>query len=196
MHCSADFFCGKKTLAIILRMLHNEKRKETTQKGMKQPTVHKGNDIEVPTAYADAKKNGQRMTMKKESRRNISKKTVYFGIVFTAAGFALLAVLFAMTGKQNSTMSRLLAEREEQQRKLQEAEIQQEGLEELNAYISSSEFLIRYMRETQGYMLDGDIRFDVDDPNAIITTSVPISSAPVSADAHDTPEPAEPTAEP
>ncbi len=44
MHCSADFFCGKKTLAIILRMLHNEKRKETTQKGM-QPTVHKGNDI-------------------------------------------------------------------------------------------------------------------------------------------------------
>ncbi len=133
------------------------------------------------------------MTMKKESRRNISKKTVYFGIVFTAAGFALLAVLFAMTGKQNSTMSRLRAEREEQQRKLQEAEIQQEGL---NAYISSSEFLIRYMRETQGYMLDGDIRFDVDDPNAIITTSVPISSAPVSADAHDTPEPAEPTAEP
>ena len=125
------------------------------------------------------------MTMKKESRRNISKKTVYFGIVFTAAGFALLAVLFAMTGKQK-----------EQQRKLQEAEIQQEGLEELNAYISSSEFLIRYMRETQGYMLDGDIRFDVDDPNAIITTSVPISSAPVSADAHDTPEPAEPTAEP
>ena len=125
------------------------------------------------------------MTMKKESRRNISKKTVYFGIVFTAAGFALLA----MTGKQNSTMSRLRAEREEQQRKLQEAEIQQEGLEELNAYISSSEFLIRYMRETQGYMLDGDIRFDVDDPNAIITTSV-------SADAHDTPEPAEPTAEP
>ena len=134
------------------------------------------------------------MTMKKESRRNISKKTVYFGIVFTAAGFALLAVLFAMTGKQNSTMSRLRAERE--QCKLQEAEIQQEGLEELNAYISSSEFLIRYMRETQGYMLDGDIRFDVDDPNAIITTSVPISSAPVSADAHDTPEPAEPTAEP
>ena len=126
------------------------------------------------------------MTMKKESRRNISKKTVYFSIVFTAAGFALLAVLFAMTGKQNSTMSRLRAE----------AEIQQEGLEELNAYISSSEFLIRYMRETQGYMLDGDIRFDVDDPNAIITTSVPISSAPVSADAHDTPEPAEPTAEP
>ena len=126
------------------------------------------------------------MTMKKESRRNISKKTVYFSIVFTAAGFALLAVLFAMTGKQNSTMSRLRAEREEQQRKLQEAEIQQEGLEELNAYISSSEFLIRYMRETQGYMLDGDIRFDVDDPNAIITTSVPISSAPVSADAHDT----------
>lgn len=57
------------------------------------------------------------MTMKKESRRNISKKTVYFGIVFTAAGFALLAVLFAMTGKQNSTMSRLRAEREEQQRK-------------------------------------------------------------------------------
>lgn len=110
------------------------------------------------------------MTMKKESRRNISKKTVYFGIVFTAAGFVLLAVLFAMTGKQNSTMSRLRAEREEQQRKLQEAEIQQEGLEELNAYISSSEFLIRYMRETQGYMLDGDIRFDVDDPNAIITT--------------------------
>ena len=136
------------------------------------------------------------MTMKKESRRNISKKTVYFGIVFTAAGFALLAVLFAMTGKQNSTMSRLRAEREEQQRKLQEAEIQQEGLEELNAYISSSEFLIRYMRETQGYMLDGDIRFDVDDPNAIITTSVPISSAPVSADAHGTPEPTEPTAEP
>ena len=45
MHCSADFFCGKKTLAIILRMLHNEKRKETTQEGMKQPTVHKGNDI-------------------------------------------------------------------------------------------------------------------------------------------------------
>ena len=67
------------------------------------------------------------MTMKKESRRNISKKTVYFGIVFTAAGFALLAVLFAMTGKQNSTMSRLRAEREEQQRKLQEAEIQQEA---------------------------------------------------------------------
>lgn len=36
---------SEKTLAIILRMLHNEKRKETTQKGMKQPTVHKGNDI-------------------------------------------------------------------------------------------------------------------------------------------------------
>ncbi len=136
------------------------------------------------------------MNMKKERRRNISKKTFYFGIVFAAAGLALLAVLFAMAGKQNSTMNRLRAEREEQQRKLQEAEIQQEGLEELNAYTSSSEFLIRYMRETQGYMLDGDIRFDVDDPNAIITTSVPISNAPNFTDDPDTPEPAEPTSEP
>ena len=74
-------------------MLHNEKRKETTQKGMKQPTVHKGNDIEVPTAYADAKKNGQRMTMKKESRRNISKKTGLFRHCFHSGGFCLLAVL-------------------------------------------------------------------------------------------------------
>lgn len=82
----------------------------------------------MPTAYADAKKNGQRMTMKKESRRNISKKTVYFGIVFTAAGFALLAVLFAMTGKQNSTMSRLRAEREEQQRKLRKPKFSRRGL--------------------------------------------------------------------
>lgn len=45
MHCSAEFLLRQKTLAIILRMLHNEKCKETTQKGMKQPTVHKGNDI-------------------------------------------------------------------------------------------------------------------------------------------------------
>lgn len=135
------------------------------------------------------------MTMKKKADA-IFQKNGLFRHCFHSGGFCFACCAFAMTGKQNSTMSRLRAEREEQQCKLQEAEIQQEGLEELNAYISSSEFLIRYMRETQGYMLDGDIRFDVDDPNAIITTSVPISSAPVSADAHDTPEPAEPTAEP
>ncbi len=76
----------------------------------------------------------------KRKQTQYFKKTVYFSIVFSQRRVLLCLLCFFDDGKQNSTMSRLRAEREEQQRKLQEAEIQQEGLEELNAYISSSEF--------------------------------------------------------
>lgn len=119
------------------------------------------------------KTNGQQTDMKRKTSSKISKKAFYLGLAFTAAGIALIITLLSMTGGQNSTMNRLEAERDEQQKKLLEAEIEREGLEELNAYISSSEYLIRYMRQTQGYMLDGDIRFDVDDPNAVIPTPQP-----------------------
>lgn len=119
------------------------------------------------------KANGQQTDMKRKTSSKISKKAFYLGLAFTAAGIALIITLLSMTGGQSSTMNRLEAERDEQQKKLLEAEIEREGLKELNAYISSSEYLIRYMRQTQGYMLDGDIRFDVDDPNAVIPTPQP-----------------------
>ncbi|MBR5948066.1 MAG: hypothetical protein IKZ82_05390 [Clostridia bacterium] len=73
----------------------------------------------------------------------------------------------------NKRQRRLEEERAAKQHELDELMLQKEFLQELSSLNESREFLIRYLRETQGYILKGDIRLDLTDPEAVIPTPVP-----------------------
>lgn len=73
----------------------------------------------------------------------------------------------------NARRSKLEAERELKLRELDELTLQNEFLQELSSLSESREYLIRYLRETQGYIMNGDIRIDLADPNAVIPTPTP-----------------------
>lgn len=79
---------------------------------------------------------------------------------------------------------------------LYELECKRETLEDMIEYSESEEYLIRYAREHLGYMLEGDIRFDVNDPDRPIPTAeLPLVTArptavpTVSIDPANTPAP-------
>lgn len=107
---------------------------------------------------------------------------------------ALAAVLFVFPG-QNERRRQLEQERAQKQRELNELLLQQEFLQELSSLTESREYLIRYLRETQGYILKGDIRIDLADPNAVIPTPKPAEEPERQGQAEQTAEPSE-TSEP
>jgi hypothetical protein len=87
-----------------------------------------------------------------------------------AVAFITFAVVIPGLGKRRQ---KLEEERALKQQELDELMLQKEFLQELSSLSQSREFLIRYLRETQGYILKGDIRLDLADPDAVLPTPVP-----------------------
>ncbi len=90
-------------------------------------------------------------------------------IVLIVAFFAFSLVIPGLSRRQRQ----LEEERALKQQELDELTLQKEFLQELSSLSESREFLVRYLRETQGYILKGDIRLDLADPEAVIPTPVP-----------------------
>lgn len=110
---------------------------------------------------------------KKPRRRILRRRRIYY------IAIAVLAVLIAVT------LFIVIPEAERRTAQANEIEkAKQQKLEELRAlelkldtmqgkiqYTESEEYLLRYAREYLGYMLPGDIRIDVENPNAPIPTA-------------------------
>jgi len=90
-------------------------------------------------------------------------------IVLIVAFIAFSLVIPGLSRRQRQ----LEEERALKQQELDELMLQKEFLQELSSLSESREFLVRYLRETQGYILKGDIRLDLADPEAVIPTPVP-----------------------
>ena len=89
-------------------------------------------------------------------------------VLFAAA----IAVLVVFPG-QNERRRQLEAERAKKEEELDALMLQKEFLQELSSLDESREYLIRYLRETQGYIMNGDIRVDLADPDLVIPTPEP-----------------------
>lgn len=90
-------------------------------------------------------------------------------IVLIVAFIAFSLVIPGLSRRQRQ----LEEERALKQQELDELTLQKEFLQELSSLSESREFLVRYLRETQGYILKGDIRLDLADPEAVIPTPIP-----------------------
>lgn len=89
-------------------------------------------------------------------------------ICVLAAAVAVLVtgiLLILNTKAQQAKKAELEAERQKQQEKLEQLKLECESKEELIEYVKSDEFLLRYARENWGYLPEGDIRFDVNNPD-------------------------------
>ena len=95
----------------------------------------------------------------------------FLAVLFVALGLAVILLLIAVVfPNQDKTRRRLEEERAAREQELLELELEQQSLQELAALIGNRNYLIRYLREHQGYMYEGDIRVDVADPAAVIPT--------------------------
>ncbi len=108
-----------------------------------------------------------------ESKQNTRLRTAAAIIGVAIAMAVIVLVLFSIQHKQKETLKRLSEEKAAKEQELLEMELKKDSLLERMSVIGSRQYLIRYLREHQGYMFPGDIRIDVDDPNAVIPTPVP-----------------------
>ena len=108
-------------------------------------------------------------------------KTV-LGILFVGVGLAAILLLLSIVfPKQDAVRRQLEEEQAAKEQELLELELKKQSLQELSSLLGNRNYLIRYLREHQGYKFPGDIRIDLSDDNAVVPT---ISPAPVK-----TPEP-------
>lgn len=132
------------------------------------------------------------MESTKKTRKRIHRRRRIYYIAI-----ALLAVLIAVT------LCIVIPEAERRTAQANEIEkAKQQKLEELRAlelkldtmhgkiqYTESEEYLLRYAREYLGYMLPGDIRIDVENPNAPIPTAqLPLVTSNPTAIPTDSPD--------
>ena len=112
-------------------------------------------------------------TNKAETKKRRPSKTFWAVLGVGAVLAAILVMLAVVFPRQEATRRRLEAEREAKEKELLELELKKESLQELSALIGNRYYLMRYLREHQGYMFKGDIRIDLSDPNAVIPTPGP-----------------------
>ncbi|MCH5278224.1 MAG: hypothetical protein J1E60_00350 [Christensenellaceae bacterium] len=106
------------------------------------------------------------MTKKKKIR-------IALWVSAAVAVIVLIVVLLSVIPAQREKLRELEEEKQRLTAQLNELLLKYDGMEEMLEYTGSVEFLLRYARENLGFMLEGDIRVDVDDPNAPIPTIVP-----------------------
>lgn len=138
-----------------------------------------------------------------EGIRKHSRLRTAAAIIGVAVALAVIVlVLLSIQRKQKETLKRLNEEKAAKEQELLEIELKKDSLLERMSVIGSRQYLIRYLREHQGYMFPGDIRIDVDDPHAAVPTPVPqYTPEPVTPEPTETGEPepgvtSEPTEEP
>ncbi len=119
-----------------------------------------------------------------KDKRFVFRLALFSGILvlFIAAFLSAIAAYRARIRRAKE----IDEETEALKQKLHELENRRETLEGMVEYTESEEFLIRYAREYLGYMFEGDIRIDVDNPDGPVPTPVLplVTAAPT-----DTPDP-------
>ena len=94
-----------------------------------------------------------------------NKKLRLLCIFGAAAAVIVMGILlFFGTRAQQSKEAELEAEKLKRQEQLEKLQLEYENIEARIEYVKSDEFLMRYAREKWGYMLEGDIRFDLNNP--------------------------------
>ena len=132
------------------------------------------------------------MEQKKKKGNKPGKRTAYMVII----GVLVILIAVSLTigipeyQRKQERARQIELETEQKLAELAELELQYNTMSGKINYTASQEYLLRYAREYLGYLLPGDIRIDVDNPDA----PVPTAQLPL-VTARPTPSP-EPTGTP
>ena len=132
------------------------------------------------------------MEQKEKKGNNPGKRTAYMVIIGVLVILIAVSLTIGIPEYQRKQERARQIELETEQRlaELAELELQYNTMSGKINYTASQEYLLRYAREYLGYLLPGDIRIDVDNPDA----PVPTAQLPL-VTARPTPSP-EPTGTP
>ena len=132
------------------------------------------------------------MEQKEKQGNKPGKRTAYMVII----GALVIPIAVSLTigipeyQRKQERARQIELETEQKLAELAELELQYNTMSGKINYTASQEYLLRYAREYLGYLLPGDIRIDVDNPDA----PVPTAQLPL-VTARPTPSP-EPTGTP
>ena len=132
------------------------------------------------------------MEQKEKKGNKPGKRTAYMVII----GVLVILIAVSLTigspeyQRKQERARQIELETEQKLAELVELELQYNTMSGKINYTASQEYLLRYAREYLGYLLPGDIRIDVDNPDA----PVPTAQLPL-VTARPTPSP-EPTGTP
>ena len=132
------------------------------------------------------------MEQKEKQGNKHGKRTAYMVII----GVLVILIAVSLTigipeyQRKQERARQIELETEQKLAELAELELQYNTMSGKINYTASQEYLLRYAREYLGYLLPGDIRIDVDNPDA----PVPTAQLPL-VTARPTPSP-EPTGTP
>ena len=129
------------------------------------------------------------MEQKEKQGNKPGKRTAYMVIIGVLVILIAVSLTIGIPEYQRKQERARQIELEAEQ-KLAELELQYNTMSGKINYTASQEYLLRYAREYLGYLLPGDIRIDVDNPDA----PVPTAQLPL-VTARPTPSP-EPTGTP
>ena len=132
------------------------------------------------------------MEQKEKQGNKPGKRTAYMVIIGVLVVLIAVSLTIGIPEYQRKQERARQIELETEQRlaELAELELQYNTMSGKINYTASQEYLLRYAREYLGYLLPGDIRIDVDNPDA----PVPTAQLPL-VTARPTPSP-EPTGTP
>ena len=132
------------------------------------------------------------MEQKEKQGNKPGKRTAYMVIIGVLVILSAVSLTIGIPEYQRKQERARQIELETEQKlaELAELELQYNTMSGKINYTASQEYLLRYAREYLGYLLPGDIRIDVDNPDA----PVPTAQLPL-VTARPTPSP-EPTGTP
>lgn len=126
-----------------------------------------------------------------ESTRKPRRRRVYYIAIAVLAVLIAVTLLVVIPEAERRTAQAREIEKAKQQKleELRALELKLDTMQGKIQYTESEEYLLRYAREYLGYMLPGDIRIDVENPNAPIPTAqLPLVTAKPTAIPTDSPD--------
>ena len=113
------------------------------------------------------------MEQKEKKGNKPGKRTAYMVII----GVLVILIAVSLTigipeyQRKQERARQIELETEQKLAELAELELQYNTMSGKINYTASQEYLLRYAREYLGYLLPGDIRIDVDNPDAPVPTA-------------------------
>lgn len=110
---------------------------------------------------------------KKPRIRILRRRRVYYIAIAVLAMLIVVTLFIVIPEAEKRTAQAKEIEKAKQQKleELRALELKLDTMQGKIQYTESEEYLLRYAREYLGYMLPGDIRIDVENPNAPIPTA-------------------------
>lgn len=137
---------------------------------------------------------------KRTHKRIHRKRRIYYMAIAVLAVLIVVTLCIVIPETERRTAQANEIEKAKQQKleELRALELKLDTMQGKIQYTDSEEYLLRYAREYLGYMLPGDIRIDVENPNApvptaqlpLITakpTAIPTNSPDISSEPSPTP---------